>query len=219
MAPARGRKGSKLCAAVKRSGVTRAIWGMRLSDGQIFSVSVGDPSRFADIFDRHIDPVRRFVFRRLGESRGDEVISEVFRIAFESRAKFDGTSDSALPWLYGIAANLVRREHRSHVRHLTALERLAQRRQIVSDPILDAAARLDAGVTAQDLARALVTLNDDEREVLLMVAWEELTPTQAAAALGIPAATARTRLHRARLHIRMFMESQGQTPEVITDAR
>jgi RNA polymerase sigma factor (sigma-70 family) len=192
---------------------------MRLPDGQIFSVSVGDRSRFADIFDRHIDPVRRFVYRRLGESRGDEVISEVFRVAFESRAKFDVTSESALPWLYGIAANLVRREHRSHVRHLAALERLAQRRQIVSDPILDAAARLDAGVTAQGLASALVTLNDDEREVLLMVAWEELTPSQAAAALGIPAATARTRLRRARLHIRSLVESQGQTTEVITDAR
>jgi RNA polymerase sigma factor (sigma-70 family) len=192
---------------------------MRLSDGQIFSASVAEPGRFSAIFDRHIDSIRRFVVRRLGESRSDEVVSEVFRIAFESRAKFDITSESALPWLYGIAANLVRREHRNHVRHLTALERLGRRREIVGDPILDARARLDARLTTEGLISALLALSDDEREVLLLVAWEELTPTEAAGALGIPAATARTRLRRARLQIRALLEPHDPITEVTTDAR
>ncbi|MEY2524228.1 MAG: hypothetical protein QOJ66_2793, partial [Ilumatobacteraceae bacterium] len=52
---------------------------MSLSDGAMIAASLEDPVRFAGIFDRHIDHVRKFVIRRLGESRGDDVVSEVFR--------------------------------------------------------------------------------------------------------------------------------------------
>jgi RNA polymerase sigma-70 factor (ECF subfamily) len=59
-------------------------------------------------------------------------------------------------------------------------------------------ARLDAAALAPQLRQALKDLPDVERELLLLVAWENLTPTEAAQALGIPAGTARSRLHRAR---------------------
>lgn len=71
---------------------------MSLSDGAVIAASLQDPVQFAVIFNRHIDPVRRFVIRRLGESRGDDVISEVFRVAFERRETFDVEAGSALPW-------------------------------------------------------------------------------------------------------------------------
>ena len=112
----------------------------------------------------------------------------------------------------------MRREHRNHARWLTALERADGRRDVGgSDPLLDAAARLDAGNDRALLVGALLTLRADEREMLLLVAWEELTPTEAAAVLGIPAATARTRLHRARLHVRAHLARQGHTREATTD--
>jgi RNA polymerase sigma-70 factor (ECF subfamily) len=191
---------------------------MSLSDGAIIATSLADPVRFAGIFDRHIDPVRRFVIRRLGESRGDDVVSEVFRVAFERRATFDVAAGSALPWLYGIATNLVRREHRSHARRLAALGRADLGREFVGDPLVDIAARLDARSEFHDLVAALISLSDGEREILLLVAWEQLTPTEAAAVLGIPPETARTRLHRARLHIRTELERDGHNSEVTTDA-
>ena len=191
---------------------------MSLSDGSMIAASLADPVRFAGIFDRHIDHVRRFVVRRLGESRSDDVVSEVFRVAFERRGTFDVAAVSALPWLYGIATNLVRREHRSHARRLAALGRADGRRELVGDPLLDVAERIDARSELHDLGAALVSLSDGEREILLLVAWEQLTPTEAAVVLGIPPETARTRLHRARLRIRTELERDGQSKEVTTDA-
>ncbi len=109
----------------------------------------------------------------------------MFRVAFERRETFDVEAHSALPWLYGIATNLVRREHRSHARRL-ALGQADGRRELVGDPLLEAAQRIDARSDVQDLGAALVSLSDGEREILLLIAWEELTPTEAAAVLGIP---------------------------------
>jgi RNA polymerase sigma-70 factor (ECF subfamily) len=175
---------------------------MAASDADIIAASLADPVCFAAIFDRHIDPVRRFVVRRVGASRGDDVISEVFRVGFERRHTFLPDADSALPWLYGIAANLVRHDHRSTARGVAALERLGHRTRSAIDPLLDVAGQLDAENEVLELRDALLALREEEREVLLLVAWEQLSPTEAAQTLGIDAGTARTRLHRARRNIR-----------------
>jgi DNA-directed RNA polymerase specialized sigma24 family protein len=53
---------------------------MRTSDSEVIASSMTHPIEFAAIFDRHVDPVRRFVARRLGARRADDVVSEVFRI-------------------------------------------------------------------------------------------------------------------------------------------
>lgn len=190
---------------------------MNASDGDLIASSIDRPMQFAAIFDRHVDPVRRFVVRRLGDDRVDDVIAEVFRVAFERRATFDPSAPSALPWLYGIAANLVRREHRSYARQLGALRRAYSRREPAADQLTDVAARLDGTAERELLVAGLLALSDDDRDVLLLVAWEQLAPTEAAAILGIPAATARTRLHRARHQIRAHLERAGHGREVTTD--
>lgn len=189
---------------------------MTASDADIIAASLVEPVRFAAIFDRHIDPVRRFVVRRVGASRGDDVISEVFRVGFERRHTFLPEADSALPWLYGIAANLVRRDHRSTARGVAALERLSHRIPASIDPLLDVAARLDAENDVLELREALLALRDEERDVLLLVAWEQLSPTEAAETLGIDAGTARTRLHRARRNIRAHI-SGATNPDTESD--
>lgn len=190
---------------------------MALSDGEIIKVSLVEPVRFAGIFDRHIDAIRRYVTRRLGQ-RGDDVVSEVFRIAFERRDTFRTEAGSALPWLYGIAANLVRRDRRSTSRGIAALERLGRRAPVTIDPLLDLDSRLDAENDVHDLRAALLSLREEEREVLLLVAWEELSPSEAAAVLGIDPQTARSRLHRARQHIRQQIERSELDQEVWNSA-
>lgn len=195
---------------------------MSVSDAGVIQSSLEDPVRFAVIFDRHVDPIRRFAVSRLGSSRSEDVVSEVFRIAFEQRDTFDLTSRSARPWLFGIATNLVRREHRSHARAVAALERLGGRRHITIDPLLDVADRVDAREDVLRLRDAVLALSDDEREILLLVAWDQLTPSEAALALGWKPETARTRLRRARLAVRRHLAgepiSNNDSQEVQTDA-
>lgn len=192
---------------------------MGRTDGEVIASSIADPMRFATIFDRHAVAVRRFAARRLGAASADDTVAETFRIAFERRADFDRSANTALPWLYGIAGNLVRRQHRDHHRWLTALGRSTGQRQLVADPLLEVGDRLDAERQRSALIDAVLDLVQGEREVLLLVAWEQVTPAEAAEALGIPAATARTRLHRARMHVRAALaNADGEHTEVRSDA-
>ena len=75
------------------------------------------------------------------------------------------------------------------------------------DPWDEVDARLDSAALAGPLRAALGGLPEVDREMLLLIAWEQLTPTEAAAVVGIPAATARTRLHRARSRMRTALEA------------
>ncbi|MGB8858130.1 MAG: sigma-70 family RNA polymerase sigma factor [Ilumatobacteraceae bacterium] len=171
---------------------------MAATDAQIIAAACDDAAAFAGLFDRHAEAVHRMVARRLGRQVADDIAGEVFRVAFEQRARFDTTYTSALPWLYGIALNLIRRHQRDYTRRLRVLDRVAASVPAAADPMSTAADRLDATRDAVGLAAALAALGPDDREVLLLVAWEQMTPTEAAAALGVPAGTARSRLHRAR---------------------
>lgn len=191
---------------------------MSATDAAIIQASIDDPVRFALIFDRHVDAIRRFAVARVGTGAADDVAAEVFRIAFEQRRTFDPQVSDALPWLYGMAANLVRRELRGRARGYAALERLGGRRDLPGEPLLDVTARLDARTDLLALREALTTLTPDELDVLLLVAWEQLSPSAAASVLGIPPETARTRLRRARQRIRNHANATPSDWEVATDA-
>lgn len=161
------------------------------SDAEILRRSRLDPIVFGDLFDRHAVAVHRYLARRTGNA-ADDLLSEVFLRALEARIRArPHESDSALPWLYGIARNVIRSHLRSRDRPI-----VGPPNECVDWDAVDA--RLDASAVAEDLRQALAELSDIEREVLLLVSWEQLTITEAAEALGISATTARSRLHRAR---------------------
>ena len=122
-----------------------------------------------------------------------ELLGDVFTAALTARAPVPHPSGSALPWLYGIAGNLVRH----HLRRKPAPTLAGRETTVDWDAVDD---RLDAQSLGPRLRAALAALTGDERELLLLVAWEQLSPSEAAAALGINPATARSRLHRARAH-------------------
>lgn len=93
----------------------------------VIEQSLGRPQAFAAIFDRHFDAVHDYARRRLGKSLAEEITSETFIRAFDRRASFDRARVDARPWLFGIAANLMRRHWRTERRRLAALERLRPR--------------------------------------------------------------------------------------------
>ena len=152
-------------------------------DAALIERSRHDPEAFAGLYDRHAAALHRY----------------------------DLTVSDARPWLYGIAANLIGKHSRSEVRMLRAYARTG------ADPVLseanidEADGRLASAAVRQDLAAALAALTSGDRDVLLMIAWADLSYTEVATALGIPVGTVRSRLHRARARIRAALGGHDPT--------
>src|SRR5213082_17865 len=98
---------------------------MRETDATAISRSFTDPASFEVVFDRHYTPVYRYLRRRVGDELAQELAAETFLQAFRARGRFAAGGDSALPWLYGIAANLIRMNQRAEERRLRAYARMA----------------------------------------------------------------------------------------------
>jgi RNA polymerase sigma factor (sigma-70 family) len=164
------------------------------SDFELLIRSRADPSAFGAIYDRHARSVYSYLARRVSPQTAEDLFSEVFLRALEARRRArPHSSGSALPWLYGIARNVLRQQPRARPR-----SELPEMSDQFEWSTVDA--RLDAGSLSPELSRVLNGLSDSEREVLLLVSWEQLTVAEAAEALGISAGSARMRLHRARAH-------------------
>jgi RNA polymerase sigma-70 factor (ECF subfamily) len=180
------------------------------SDASVIAASLLRPETFAAIFDRHFEAIHAYLARRAGAVAADDLASLTFTVAFERRSAFRAGADSARPWLFGIATNLLRNEWRSGRRELEAIARL--------HPRADDDGRLPAAHDGVDLMALLAGLDGDQRDVLLLFAWAELTYEEIASSLGIPVGTVRSRLARARVHVRSNMvqvaESGLPTPMV-----
>ena len=143
---------------------------------------------FDALYAAHRDDVWRYLRRRTADDHED-LTTEVFLIAWRRRAELP---HEPLPWLYGVARRVLANHRRGEGRREALAERAAAH---LSDRTPDLAEA--AGLRA-DLASALETLSDRDRELVLLVAWEGLTIAEAAAALGCTRAAAAVRLHRAR---------------------
>jgi RNA polymerase sigma-70 factor (ECF subfamily) len=184
-----------------------------LSDASVISSSLAEPDRFAEIFDRHFATVFRFAERRVGRDQASEVASETLARAFAKRGSFRPEAVDALPWLLGIASKLILQQRRRYVRYLAAVERAsADARAVDREGDLGSVdRRLDAPADWARMREALLTLPDTDRELLLLVAWEELSYEEAAAVLALPLGTVRSKLHRAKARLRELLEPNGRT--------
>jgi RNA polymerase sigma factor (sigma-70 family) len=172
-----------------------------VGDHDLIRLSAAEPEAFGPIFDRHAATIHRYLARRGGPSLADDLTAETFLIAFRGRAKYDLAYADALPWLYGIAANVLRGHLRAEIRQYRALARTG-----IDPAYPDADDRVVARVTAADdvraLAGVLAKLPAGERDVLTLIAQAQLSYPEVARALGIPIGTVRSRLHSARRRLR-----------------
>jgi RNA polymerase sigma factor (sigma-70 family) len=174
-----------------------------LPDGAVIAASLNHPDSFATVFDRHYPAVHRYLARRTLTGQAEDLSSLTFVVAFERRRSFRLTATSALPWLLGIATNLLRERLRGERRELGTLNRLRDERA----PAPDGAWPVEENeFYGQLLAEALGRLDAPHREVLLLHAWEELSYQEIAQALDLPLGTVRSRLHRARRQLRAHLE-------------
>ncbi|HEV3387619.1 MAG TPA: sigma-70 family RNA polymerase sigma factor [Solirubrobacteraceae bacterium] len=154
-------------------------------------------ARFASVF-AHLGLITSYA-RRRGAHDPDEIAAEAMAIAWRRLA--DVPVDDARPWLIATARNLLRADRRRRGKPVADLDSF--------EPAAPAELPAPAVDLDPELERALRSLSAHDREALLLVAWEDLTPTAAAASLGISAAAFRVRLHRARRRLLFELESRA----------
>ncbi|WP_051108901.1 RNA polymerase sigma factor [Actinomadura flavalba] len=182
------------------------------TDAELVRRSRTDPEAFAVLFDRYAAMLYRYVSRRLGPGPAEDVVGETFLVAFGRRARYDLARDDARPWLFGIATRLVARHHRDEAARYRALHRLPAAAEAVPEDAVDDA--LTAHAARPALAAALEDLPRRDRDVLLLIAWADLSYAEAAQALGIAVGTVRSRLNRARRKVRAALGGTDPTKEV-----
>ncbi len=149
-------------------------------------------------FEQHVQTIHRYAARRIGEHEAWDIVAETFRVALERFDDYDAGRGHERAWLYGIASNILHRHARTEARQLRASARAATANGVPGDPLVDSDSKLDAIGDAERVAAAVAALDPDDRELLVLVAWERLSSAEVAEAMGIPAGTVRSRLRRIR---------------------
>jgi RNA polymerase sigma-70 factor, ECF subfamily len=145
--------------------------------------------RFREFYATLYGRVYSYAARRVGDAVADDVSAETFLIAWR---RFDDIPSPPLPWLYGVASNVVARHRVADGRQNAAAAALLHERSLAAPfSLLENAG--DSG-----LWDAWALLSDADREVLALIAWEELAVRDAARVIGCSAAVFSVRLHRAR---------------------
>ena len=151
------------------------------------SVAEARRRRFEHLASEVYEPLQRYVRRRVNPDAVDDIVSETMITLW--RRLDDLPSKSQLPWAYGVARRHVANHRRSGLRHLRLVKRAeAEPRPVpVSDNPLDA-----------ELHTALAGLDEPDRELLHLWAWEQLEPAEIAVVLGLTPNAVSIRLHRAK---------------------
>ncbi|GAB3958271.1 RNA polymerase sigma factor [Actinoallomurus acanthiterrae] len=181
-------------------------------DSKIISVSRDDPDAFAALFDRYSAMLYRYAVKRLGPEVAEDLVGETFLVAFQKRHRYDPGRADARPWLFGIITKLIARHHRRERARYRALER-ALPEEAADSPVDRALAEVAAQSVRPELTSALAELSRGDRDVLLLIAWADLSYEETATALGIPIGTVRSRLNRARRKVRAAFGGTDPTKE------
>lgn len=154
------------------------------------------------MWNQHAGRIYAYAARRIGRDAADDVVADTFVVAWRNRMS---RPSRELPWLYGVARRVIADRRRSGERFQGLLDRLATSAPSLDNP--DPDQRLAARA-------ALDSLSEDDREVLLLAAWEALDASDAARALGVSSPSYRMRLSRARRRLAKALaaESGADTP-------
>ncbi|HEY2310336.1 MAG TPA: RNA polymerase sigma factor, partial [Gaiellaceae bacterium] len=112
------------------------------------------------------------------------------------------------PWLLGVTANLLRNQRRGGRRASTALGRL-NAREVQPDHSDETLGRIADEAQMAEVQAVVEQLPEHERDVLALCVWAGLDYEEAAIALGVPVGTVRSRLSRARTHLRELVGADG----------
>jgi RNA polymerase sigma factor (sigma-70 family) len=166
--------------------------------------------QFDAVYGRYVVAIFRYFSARVEPVLAEDLCAETFTEALRSRDRYRAERPSVLPWLYGIAGNVLRRHQRAE-RQLDAARRRLASREVEHDAVDDDAVRAADGVAgARRLLDAVEALPDHEREIVLLFAWDGLGYQEIADALGLPLGTVQSRLGRARDRLRVALKGEGR---------
>ncbi|HLX90014.1 MAG TPA: RNA polymerase sigma factor [Acidimicrobiales bacterium] len=154
---------------------------------------------FGALFDQHAQAVYSYCARRTADlALAEDLTSVVFLEAWRHRRRMHrALRDSPLPWLLGVARNVVRNAERSRRRYRAVVARIPSP-PAASGADVDALDRVEVEHALRAARQVLGALSEPEREIVLLVLWSGLSYAEAAMALGVPVGTVRSRLSRAR---------------------
>lgn len=182
--------------------------------GQMRSIAT-DPEIFEAFYRQHVQAIQGFVARRVGDrERAADLTAEIFLAAIGAAHRYRPGRGNPKAWLYGIAQNVVAIDRRRAGREQARNERLRGSALLDEGDAAEIDARIDAAARQRHLYQAMERLSETERAVLELVAIDELSLSEAAAAAGVRPVTARVRLHRARRKLRAELDSASTEPTV-----
>jgi RNA polymerase sigma-70 factor (ECF subfamily) len=167
------------------------------SDDALWAASShGDEHAFAEIYERHACTIYNYLFRRLADwSEAEDLTAVVFLEAFRRRQDAVVDDGKLLPWLYGVATNVLRNRRRAVFRHRRLLAELEGQPR-GTEP--DAAERAGAAAQMRAVLQRVAALPRQQQDVVALCVWSDLSYAEAAVALSVPVGTIRSRLARAR---------------------
>lgn len=165
-------------------------------------------SSFSDLYQRtHVDLLAFLLRRCASPEDAADCLAETYLVAWRKRDQMPGGLETR-PWLFGVARNLTRRGTELHSRMAAAARELAAQLHL-STAICPAPDRLERDpVTA-----ALADLPELEREIIMMLIWDELAPREIASILGLSANVVRVRAHRARAKLKAALADRRSDEE------
>jgi RNA polymerase sigma-70 factor (ECF subfamily) len=153
--------------------------------------------RLEQLFREHHARVLAYAARRV-PARADDVVGEVFAVAWR---RIDDVPADAEAWLYAVARRVIAGQFRSQARQDALVTKLCELRPHAADP----------GDDDPQLHELLDRLGETDREALLLLYWEGLSPQRAAVSLGISRDAFNQRAHRARMRLRaLSLETEIQ---------
>ena len=161
----------------------------------------GDGGAFAELYRRHERAVLNHAFRRTGSwQQAEDITSLVFLETWRQRDR-PSVEVTLLPWLLGVANNIVRHQNRSLRRHRAAMDRINSH---ISEPDHsdDVAQRIDDERQMAAVREAMSSLTRVEQETVALCVWAGLSYSEAATAMRVPIGTVRSRLARARTRLK-----------------
>jgi RNA polymerase sigma-70 factor (ECF subfamily) len=166
--------------------------------------------RFTTLYDTHHGRVYAYVVSRAGRQIADEVVNETFLIAWR---RFDEVPEQVLPWLFGVARNVLHEQYRRSLREESLARELRSATTAADFTIADVA---ESVTERSAVLQALLTLAEADREVLTLAAWHGLSSSEAARVVGCSRSAYCVRLHRARHRLKQAIHTH-QTANAAED--